>query len=36
MIWTRGRLEPDAVDWIASGFEENDFQRVFLSEPGPR
>ena len=36
VIWTRGRVEPDAVDWIASVFEENGFERVFLSEPGPR
>jgi hypothetical protein len=36
VIWTRGRAEPDAVDWIASVFEENGFERVFISEPGTR
>ena len=36
VIWTRGRGEPDRVDWVASVFEENDFERVFLSAPGPR
>jgi hypothetical protein len=36
VIWTRGRGEPDRVDWVASVFEENDFERVFVSAPGPR
>jgi hypothetical protein len=36
VIWTRGRGEPDAVDWIASVFDENGFERVFISEPGTR
>ena len=36
VVWTRGRGEPDAFEWVASVFEENAFERVFLSEPGPR
>jgi len=36
VIWTRGRFTPDEFDWVASVFEENDFERVFVSAPGPR
>lgn len=36
VIWTRGRGEPDEFEWVASVFEEYGFERVFLSEAGPR
>jgi hypothetical protein len=34
VIWTRGRWEPDLVPRVCEWFEERDFSRVWLSEPG--
>jgi len=34
VIWTRFRGEPDLVPHVCSWFEERDFERVWLSEPG--
>jgi hypothetical protein len=36
VVWTRGRFDPDWFEWIASVFEESGFERLFLTEPGPR
>jgi Putative methyltransferase len=35
VVWTRARWEPDLVPQICAWFEERDFERVWLSEPGP-
>jgi hypothetical protein len=34
VIWTRGRWEPDLVPQVCAWFEERDFSRVWLAEPG--
>ena len=36
VVWTRARWEPDLVPQICAWFEERDFERVWLSEPGYR
>jgi putative methyltransferase len=36
VVWTRARWEPDLVPQICAWFEERDFERVWLSEPGIR
>jgi len=35
VIWTRHRREPDMVPKICEWFEHNNFDGVWLSEPGP-
>jgi hypothetical protein len=36
VVWTRGRWEPDLVPQVCAWFEERDFSRVWVSEPGGR
>jgi hypothetical protein len=35
VVWTRGGQARDAVEWVASVFEEVGFERVYMSAPGP-
>lgn len=34
VIWTRARWAPDLVPQVCTWFEEHDFERAWLSEPG--
>ena len=36
VVWTRARWEPDLVPQICAWFEDRNFERVWLSEPGIR